>query len=112
MRIVTKKQENKYKKQIDDMILDLKLDIDYEKGQTKIALEQVNYLIKENKRLEKYNNENKEELARTKIDLIDTRGFLEQEKQCSNALRKERTKLRKMITKLGGEWKDGTKKGN
>ena len=46
-----------------------------------------------------------------KMALEDTKGFLAQEKECSNALRKERTKLRKMITKLGGEWKDG-KKGN
>lgn len=49
----------------------------------------------------------KEENARLKFDLEDTNGFLEQEKECSNALRKERTKLRKMITKLGGDWKDG-----
>lgn len=42
-----------------------------------------------------------------KMALEDTKGFLAQEKECSNALRKERTKLRKMITKLGGDWKDG-----
>lgn len=45
-----------------------------------------------------------------KMALEDTKGFLAQEKECSNALRKERTKLRKMITKLGGDWKDGKEK--
>lgn len=44
--------------------------------------------------------------AELTIKLEDTVGFLEQEKQCSEALRKERTKLRKKITKLGGDWKD------
>ena len=44
--------------------------------------------------------------AELTIKLEDTVGFLEQEKQCSEALRKERTKLRKKITKLGGNWKD------
>mgnify|MGYP006370819423 CR=1 FL=1 len=53
-----------------------------------------------------YFRENKEELARTKIELIDTQGFLAQEKECSQALRKERTKLRKMVTKLGGDWRE------
>ena len=106
MRIITRKQEEKFKKEIDEMILNLKLDIDYEKDQKRIALNQVEYLVKENKKLERYNKENKEELARTKIELIDTQGFLAQEKECSQALRKERTKLRKMITKLGGEWRE------
>lgn len=44
--------------------------------------------------------------AELTIKLEDIVGFLEQEKQCSEALRKERTKLRKKITKLGGNWKD------
>lgn len=107
MRIITRKQEEKFKKELDEKILELNLDIDYEKDQKNIALAQVEYLVKENKKLERYNRENKEELARTKIELIDTQGFLAQEKECSQALRKERTKLRKMVTKLGGEWKDG-----
>lgn len=49
----------------------------------------------------------REEIAKLKIELEDTNGFLEQEKECSNALRKERTKLRGKITKLGGDWRDG-----
>lgn len=106
MRIITRKQEEKYKKELDEKILELNLDIDYEKDQKNIALAQVEYLVKENKKLERYNKENKEELARTKIELIDTQGFLVQEKECSQALRKERTKLRKMVTKLGGEWRE------
>lgn len=47
-----------------------------------------------------------EEIAKLKIEVEDTRGFLEQETQAKEALKKERTKLRKMITKLGGNWKD------
>ena len=47
----------------------------------------------------------KEKIARLTFELEDTKGFLEQEKACSEALRKERTKLRKQIKKLGGEWK-------
>lgn len=35
-----------------------------------------------------------------KMALEDTKGFLAQEKECSNALRKERTKLRRKITNL------------
>jgi len=46
-------------------------------------------------------------IAKLRIALIDTRGFLEQETQAKEELLKERTKLRKMITKLGGNWKDG-----
>lgn len=46
-------------------------------------------------------------IARLKLNLEDTQGFLEQETQAKEALLKERTKLRKMITKLGGDWKDG-----
>lgn len=49
----------------------------------------------------------REQIAKLTIDLEDTKGFLEQEKACSEALRKERTKLRKQVKKLGGEWKDG-----
>lgn len=37
------------------------------------------------------------------IELEDTRKFLEMEKECSNALRKERTKLKRKITILEKE---------
>lgn len=43
-------------------------------------------------------------IAKLKLELEDVNGFLQQEKECSEALRKERTKLRKQIKKLGGEW--------
>lgn len=46
-------------------------------------------------------------VAQLKIELEDLGGFYIQEKECSEALRKERKKLRSMITKLGGNWKDG-----
>ena len=54
-----------------------------------------------------YEKKLREKIAKLTLDLEDTRGFLEQEKACSEALRKERTKLRKQVKKLGGEWKDG-----
>lgn len=44
-----------------------------------------------------------EEIARLKIELEDTRGFLEQETQAKEALKKERTKLRREITMLKKE---------
>ena len=58
----------------------------------------------------------REECAKTKIKLDDTKGFLAQEKEAKEELLrqreeliKERTELRKKITKLGGSWKDGNK---
>lgn len=42
----------------------------------------------------------KEEKARIMLELEDTKGFLQQEKDCSEALRKERTKLKREITML------------
>lgn len=41
----------------------------------------------------------KQEVASLKIQLDDTLGFLEQEKQCSEALRKERKNLKTKLTK-------------
>ena len=49
----------------------------------------------------------KEECAKAKIDLEDCQGFLAQEIQAKRELLKQRTELRKKITKLGGSWKDG-----
>jgi len=51
--------------------------------------------------------EMEKKLKATWLELHDTKGFLAQEKECNEALRKERKKLRTMITKLGGNWKDG-----
>jgi chromosome segregation ATPase len=42
----------------------------------------------------------KEQLSKALIELDDTKGFLAQEKECSEALRKERTKLKREITML------------
>ena len=42
----------------------------------------------------------KEKIAKLTLELEDTRGFLEQEKACSEALRKERTKLKTKLTKV------------
>ena len=78
-----------------------------EKDNNKKLVGQNSLLSKERIHSEKKVLELKAELAKIKIDLEDTKGFLEQEKECSNALRKERTKLRKMVTRLGGDWKDG-----
>ena len=49
----------------------------------------------------------KEKSGKLEIELEDTKGFLEQEKEAKETLKKERTKLRRMITELGGNWKDG-----
>lgn len=64
-------------------------------------------LIDQNSKLSKERIEMEKRLKKTIIDLEDTEGFLAQEKEAKEALLKERTKLRKMITKLGGDWKDG-----
>ena len=66
---------------------------------SKIGAENVNY----QKELKLY----KEKCARLTIDLEDVDGLLKQETEAKEILLKERTKLRKMITKLGGDWKDG-----
>ena len=62
--------------------------------------------------IEKAFNKKKEEVAKLKLDLEDTQGFLAQETQAKEYLIKERTELRKKITKLGGTWKDERKSRN
>ncbi len=47
--------------------------------------------------------EYKEKYAKIYLDCTDLEGFLKQEKECNNALRKERTKLRRRITILEKE---------
>ena len=59
--------------------------------------------------VEKSYNKKKEEVAKLKLELEDTQGFLAQERQAKEFLIKERTELRKKITKLGGTWKNGNK---
>jgi len=62
--------------------------------------------LENRKKLITQNSKLSAERVKAMIELEDTKKFLEMEKECSNALRKERTKLRKMVTKLGGDWKD------
>jgi len=56
------------------------------------------------KNWEKYDADLEKNLEKAKMNPM---AYLQQEKECSNALRKERTQLRKMITQLGGDWKNG-----
>lgn len=73
----------------------------------KMLINQVSKLGAENVEYQKQIKKIKEQNTQLTFELEDTKGFLEQEKECNKELRKERTKLRKMITKLGGNWKDG-----
>lgn len=50
------------------------------------------------------------EIANLKINLEDTIGFLKQEKECSKELRKERSNLRRLLTKNGINYKKGDTK--
>ena len=50
------------------------------------------------------------EIANLKINLEDTIGFLKQEKECSTELRKERSNLRRLLTKNGINYKKGDTK--
>lgn len=54
-------------------------------------------LMEENHILTNDNKELNELVAKLKIELEDTKGFLEQEKQVTKALKKERTQLRKEV---------------
>ena len=47
------------------------------------------------------------EIANLQIELEDTQGFLRQEKECSAQLRKERSNLRRLLTKNGINYKKG-----
>ncbi len=69
--------------------------------------ENVKKLTNQNTKLSREREDMEIELKKVQLELEDTKGFLAQEKECSNALRKERTKLRKKVTKLGGKWQDG-----
>jgi len=48
-----------------------------------------------------------EQIAKLKIELEDTAGFLKQETEAKEALKKERTKLRREITMLKKELNNG-----
>ena len=79
----------------------------YYKNLYEIELENRKKLMEQNSKLSAERIKAKQESAALKIELEDTKGFLAQETAAKEALLKERTKLRKMITKLGGDWKDG-----
>lgn len=66
---------------------------------SKIGTENVNY----QKEIQCY----KEKCGKLTLDVEDLTKFLQQEKEAKEALKKERTKLRRMITELGGDWKNG-----
>lgn len=70
-----------------------------EKDNEKIILERKEELSKENIKLQKELLKTREEMARLKLALEDSNGFLEQEKQCSEELRKERKNLKTKLTK-------------
>lgn len=73
---------------------------------SKLSEENVNYQ-KQIKKLEQELQLYKELSARVRIELSDMDGLLEQETKAKEELLKQRTQLRKMITKLGGDWKNG-----
>lgn len=79
----------------------------YYKNLYEIELENRKKLTTQNSKLSKERVDAATELAKVRIALEDMSGFYLQEKEAKEALLKERTKLRKMITKLGGDWKDG-----
>jgi hypothetical protein len=65
-------------------------------------------LTKQNSKLSDQRIERDKQNANLKIEIEDLKGFLAQEKECSTALRKERTKLKREITLLKKELnKDG-----
>ena len=89
----------------------MKLFKNYKKMYNEEKIEKEDY-INSLKKAIKINNKNvdkvqelKKEVARLKIELEDTKGFLEQEKACSNALRKERTNLQRVKTRYENKLK-------
>ena len=85
----------------------------YYKNLYEIELKNRELLIKQNSELSgdriKSDIENqklKKVIASLKFELEDTKGFLKQETEAKEYLLKERKKLRTMITKLGGDWKN------
>lgn len=60
--------------------------------------EERNELNIENANLKVAINDLKEEYARVRLELEDTKAYLEQEKQVSSALRKERANLKRKLT--------------
>lgn len=94
MRIIS----NKKWKEINDTLDDYKFELEYQKDQYKIVNDQKLILIEDNKK-------KAFEIADLKIKLGDSNEFLRLEKECSNALRKERANLRRLLSKNGIEYK-------
>ena len=85
-----------------------------EKNNRKLYEERYKTIYEENIKYQKLIKKLKYNLTKARIDLEDTKGFLQQEKQVSYALRQERNKLlnkckqlRATIKELKGETKDG-----
>lgn len=96
MGIFNRKTRNDYKKLYEIELNNRKL---YEERYKQIYEQSIRY--------QKEIKEKNRQLTNLRIELIDKQAFLEQEKECSNALRKERANLRRTITKLGGDYKHG-----
>ena len=71
------------------------------------ATELHNDFIAFQKEAKKKEEEYKLKIAVLNAEKEDLQGFLKQETEAKEALKKERTQLRKMITQLGGNWKNG-----
>lgn len=96
MRLLNRKTRNDYRKLYEIELNNRRL---YEDRYKQIYEQSIKY--------QKEIKEKNRQLTNLRIDLIDSQAYLQQEKECSNALRKERTQLRKKITELGGDWKNG-----
>lgn len=88
----------------------------FRKSKMKTLKDNVKVLQKRNKDLyerdlerQHQNLELRKEICRLKLELEDTQGFLEQEKQCSDALRKEIKSLKYKPRKNTKEKKNGEK---
>lgn len=77
-----------------------------EKNNRKLYEEQYKKIYDENIEYQKTIKELKYRLTKARIDLEDTRGFLQQEKQVSYALRQERNKLLNKNKQLKAQIKD------
>ena len=73
----------------------------------KLLMEQNSRLSKERVDSDTENQKLREENAKMKIELEDLGQFYIQEKEAKEELLKQRKQLRSMITKLGGDWKNG-----
>ena len=72
----------------------------------KMLINQVSKLGAENVDYQKEIQKYKEKCGKLTIELEDIKGFLTQEKEAKEELLKQRKKLRTMITKMGGDWRD------